>query len=473
MKKFIFLLVFFQSFSVFAQQNGGNLQRGSYWYKNSVGTILTNSSDNVGINSTNPGSKLDVGGGDVRIATGGTFNNTSATEDLYVEGNVEVDGFLYGDGSNLTGISSPWTSTTGNVYPTTITDNIGIGTLTPSAELEIESTAANDLFLVSDNGPGDTTPFVIAADGNVGIGEATPRTLFDVSDQFTVNGDGTIRWGAGSGTDYGILNWDTNLAYVGGDTNAALSLLTNNSEKIRILTGGNVGIGSSAPGQELDVAGDVHVGAGSVSIPSYGTTTDRDTGVYFPAANTVGVTTGGVETIRFEGANVGIGTTRTNIAQFMVHQTGGATSILLSSDVAGTDNGISFRRQGADTANWYNRNNDFRFENFNSDAKFVFGTAATPANVGINTAQPSNRLGVMGAAAIGTAAYTGTAAPANGLLVEGNVGIGTLAPGTALDVTGTIRASTGTAGQATCWKADKSLGQCTSVVGAGGACTCS
>lgn len=59
------------------------------------------------------------------------------------------------------------------------------------------------------------------------------------------------------------------------------------------------------------------------------------------------------------------------------------------------------------------------------------------------------------------------------ILNNGNVGIGSTAPGATLDVTGTIRASSGTAGQATCWKADKTLGQCTSVVGATGACTCS
>lgn len=55
----------------------------------------------------------------------------------------------------------------------------------------------------------------------------------------------------------------------------------------------------------------------------------------------------------------------------------------------------------------------------------------------------------------------------------GNIGIGSTNPVATLDVTGTIRASSGTAGQATCWKADKTLGQCTSVVGAGGDCTCS
>lgn len=53
------------------------------------------------------------------------------------------------------------------------------------------------------------------------------------------------------------------------------------------------------------------------------------------------------------------------------------------------------------------------------------------------------------------------------------VGIGSTIPAAALDVTGSIRSSAGTVGQAACWKADKTLGQCTTVVGAGGGCTCS
>jgi len=43
--------------------------------------------------------------GDLYVGTG-TFDNASASEDLYVTGNLEVDGYLYGDGSNLTGIAT-------------------------------------------------------------------------------------------------------------------------------------------------------------------------------------------------------------------------------------------------------------------------------------------------------------------------------------------------------------------------------
>ncbi len=58
--------------------------------------------------------------------------------------------------------------------------NVGIGSNVPSSLLEINSTAAQDLFRVDDNGDNDTTPVVINSNGNVGIGSLTPGTPFDI-----------------------------------------------------------------------------------------------------------------------------------------------------------------------------------------------------------------------------------------------------------------------------------------------------
>ncbi|MEK7214854.1 MAG: hypothetical protein AAB289_04595, partial [Chloroflexota bacterium] len=66
-------------------------------------TMRITSAGTVGIGTSTPSGKLDVEGGDVFIGTG-TLTNTSASEDLSVTGNLEVDGILYGNGSGLTNV---------------------------------------------------------------------------------------------------------------------------------------------------------------------------------------------------------------------------------------------------------------------------------------------------------------------------------------------------------------------------------
>ena len=67
------------------------------------------------------------------------------------------------------------------------------------------------------------------------------------------------------------------------------------------------------------------------------------------------------------------------------------------------------------------------------------GNLYVRGNVGIGTTTPQNKLDVEGTVAIGTD-YSGTAtAPADGMIIEGNVGIGTTAPAEKLDVVGTAQ----------------------------------
>ena len=59
--------------------------------------------------------------------------------------------------------------------------NIGIGTSLPDARFQIQTTVAQDLFRINDNGVGDPSPFIVNQDGNVGIGTVTVPSTFIVS----------------------------------------------------------------------------------------------------------------------------------------------------------------------------------------------------------------------------------------------------------------------------------------------------
>jgi len=76
------------------------------------------------------------GGDEVRIWTGsGTVDNALSSGELYVQGDLEVDGSIYGDGANITGVTAAagWTDGGTNVYVTTTTDNVGVGTTAPAS----------------------------------------------------------------------------------------------------------------------------------------------------------------------------------------------------------------------------------------------------------------------------------------------------------------------------------------------------
>jgi len=80
------------------------------------------------------------------------------------------------------------------------------------------------------------------------------------------------------------------------------------------ISGGFVGIGTSAPRVALDVSGDisanVYNGPGGTALaPHYTFSDDRTTGLFFPGANMIGLTAGGTERVRISNGFVGIGTT--------------------------------------------------------------------------------------------------------------------------------------------------------------------
>ena len=193
------------------------------WGQVSLTTAVTGTlpiaNGGTGLTSTPANGALDIGNG-----TG--FTRTTLTAGT----NIAI--------TNGSGSISIATSATPS-FATSVTTPIVYGGTAASSSLTLQSTSGvgttdSILFKVGNNGA--TTAMTIDTSGNVGIGTSSPGSY---GSKFAVS-DGTVTI---------LINpYAAGLTgYIGTYGSHALALATNNTERMRIYSSGNVGIGTSSP----------------------------------------------------------------------------------------------------------------------------------------------------------------------------------------------------------------------------------
>ena len=246
-----------------------------------LGTYLEN-----GDHWTLSGTNLYYTGGNVGIGTSSPVVQTWRTGNVVtISGNTS--GQLELDSSRTDSDNVPLGSLQFS-YSTNTTNHKTIGLIEAVSEGATANQRGGKLrFLTKSNA--STSPAIrttIDSDGNVGIGTDTPGSLLHISS----NSGQTILKVEKSGTGKIRLAYDSTGGYILDEDSNPFRFFTGGAERVRILSSGNVGIGTDTPQNKLDVEGGMVVGAtysGTNTAPTNGMLVQGNVGIGKTSADTV------------------------------------------------------------------------------------------------------------------------------------------------------------------------------------------
>lgn len=190
--------------------------------------------------NTSTDSLLTISAGVVKKLPVSTFLSSSNYNAWSLGGNNITSLQNFGTTSNF---DVPFIANNTEVMRITSGGNIGIGVTNPGSKLQVSApTGVNPLALIGvTEGTNTSTDSVLTISS--GIVKKLPASTFLTSTAYNA-------WNLGGNSVTSIQN-------IGTISNYALPFVTNNTEKMRITEAGNVGIGTTAPAQKLDVNGNV------------------------------------------------------------------------------------------------------------------------------------------------------------------------------------------------------------------------
>ena len=412
-------------------------------------------------------SQVLFNGGNVGIGTG----VTTPSARLQVTGVSGGTSAIFGDNVNSTLAISHSSGSVVNVFGTAGSSlslganntevvriasggNVGIASTTPWAKLSITNTGTGPSFVVEDSTSPDTSPFIIDASGNVGIGTTGPSGLLHLYGPITGDGQLNIQSSAGTGLASNHLiefndSAGSRQAYIYkeatsgkfGIFNDQASAITTVDNVLNVLSG-NVGINTTNPTYKLDVSG-LGRFTGLVDAANFVATSTSATSTFAG-----GITGPGSFTVQSSSGYVGIGTT--SPAELLhLSGSGAAKGVLVETTSAHSpffeasynSASVRTRLQSNSSNGWVGTlsNHDFRLMANSAEQVRI----AVGGNVGIGSTTPFAKLSVQGAGTgtgINFQTTNSSQSPLFSILDNGNVGIGAASPQLKAHVYGAVAA---------------------------------
>jgi len=369
---------------------GHNFEYGA----NQLMTIMA--SGNVGIGTTNPGGKLSIGGDNSKILLGAAEDASiyyDGTNMVFDSQNVGTGDFVFDNGNVGIGTATPTTAleVIGTISGSVLNTTGNIGILTDNAQLQMGAAGATDYYQTFDGTDAQfytpnyfqfTTGKVEITSDTLGNGAQLSNLIIRDSTAPTSGFGGGISLG-GKYTAAAYVNEFAGIQGLkenstSGDYAGAFRITTRinggaPTERLRIDSVGNVGIGTTSPGAKLSIKipdtttvpliiesndgtdilklqqyantarAQLQIGTyNGISTPNYSFVGDTNTGMaggYL--ADTLQFVTNNTEKVRITSTgNVGIGTTSPTTALEVVGTMSGTTIFSGSGMILGDNDGV-------------------------------------------------------------------------------------------------------------------------------------